>query len=58
MNRWGEKVFKTTDATTDWNGKRNNTGADCAGGTYYYILNYQLRGKAEKSASGTITLVR
>jgi gliding motility-associated-like protein len=58
MNRWGEKVFKTDDHLNHWNGKRNNTGADCASGVYYFILTYQLRGEAENTVSGTVTLMR
>jgi gliding motility-associated-like protein len=58
MNRWGEKVFTSTNPDDHWNGKRMNTGADCAAGVYYFIINYQLRGQDEDSKSGSVTLIR
>ncbi len=41
FNRWGRPVFEWTDPKTlenGWNGKFENTGADCPSGTYYYVI--------------------
>jgi gliding motility-associated-like protein len=58
-NRWGDVVFKSDDSEVDWNGKVNNTGADCPDGTYFYIFNYRFKGTGEtKEVSGVITLIR
>lgn len=51
-NRWGTKVFETTDGATCWNGKLNNTGADCSEGVYFYILKV-----ADATYNGSVTLV-
>ena len=58
-NRWGGKVFETTDAKNGWNGKVNNTGEDSPEGTYYFILKYRMRGQTTESVvRGTVTLIR
>jgi len=36
VNRWGVSIYTTNDPQINWNGKINNTGADCPQGTYYY----------------------
>jgi gliding motility-associated-like protein len=58
FNRWGGQVFESTNAANHWNGKVNNSGADCPDGTYYFVLTYRLRGKTEKTVRGSITLIR
>ena len=40
-NRWGEKVFESTDINVSWNGRVDNTKATCPEGTYFYIINYK-----------------
>ena len=37
FNRWGGLIFETTAPQIAWDG-RNNFGAECAEGTYYYVL--------------------
>jgi len=37
FNRWGALMFETTDPIINWNGKRNNDGADAPEGVYFYI---------------------
>ena len=60
FNRWGNKVFESTDAKSDWDGKNFNDGSDCAAGTYFYIIKYDLIGRKKGIATryGTVTLVR
>lgn len=57
-NRFSEKVFDETDPNNPWNGKKNNTGADLPAGVYYVVITYQLRGQAEQTYNGTVTLIR
>ena len=57
FNRWGEKVWETSDRNEKWNGKRNGTPS--ASGTYFWILHYSCvnsTGLFEKK--GTVTLLR
>ena len=60
FNRWGEKVFESTDKNSTWNGQNRNTGSDCPAGTYYYIVKYDLIGAQAGygSKTGTVTLIR
>ena len=37
FNRWGDLIFKTTDADIGWNGKRRNNGEECPDGVYFYV---------------------
>lgn len=37
FNRWGQKVFTTTDPDIQWNGRVNGTGKDLPEGVYFYI---------------------
>lgn len=59
-DRWGVKVFESTDKNNDWNGKVNNTGAPCPDGTYYYILKYRFKGMSEdeEPLNGTVRIIR
>ena len=58
FNRWGEKMFETTDEENHWDGTNMRSNSPAPGGTYYYVLNCQLRGEELKNYSGTITLIR
>ena len=46
-NRWGGIVYSTNNAQDfveiGWNGQDQNSGADCAEGVYYYLVNYTPR---------------
>lgn len=59
-DRWGVKVFESTDPSKDWNGNVNNTGGQCSDGTYYYILKYRYKGKTddEKPINGVVRIIR
>lgn len=55
-NRYGQKVFETTDPGLGWDGlfhgKKQNQD------TYTWIANYQLEGKLPEQQNGTIVLLR
>ncbi|MFI5150207.1 MAG: kelch repeat-containing protein [Bacteroidia bacterium] len=57
-DRWGVKVFESTDILNPWNGKKNNTGALCSDGTYYYIIDYANQQLIWKNKKGFLTLLR
>lgn len=54
-DRWGERVFNTTDKRISWNGYRN--GKRCAAGTYAYFIR-GIRNNKGLEVKGTVTLVR
>ena len=58
-DRWGLKMFETTDYNDCWNGRVKNTGRKCPEGTYFYICEYKGESLFIKSRfSGTVTLIR
>ncbi len=58
FDRWGEKIFTSTDINVGWNGKRNNNGAMCQIDTYVYRITYKdAKGKSYNKA-GHVTIVK
>ncbi len=56
-DRWGGKVFYTTDVNEGWYGKQNNT--DCAQGVYTYLMELEVKeAKVTIQKFGTVTLLR
>ncbi len=51
-NRWGNKVFETTDVNYFWDG-RTTSGEDCIDGNYFYIIETK-----EKTIKGFVQLIR
>ncbi len=61
FNRWGTVVFQTADPLINWDGKDQQTGTDCAQGTYFYtckIFFQSLDGQIEQHLQGSVTIVR
>lgn len=56
FNRWGLKIFTSTDQNVLWDGKTSG-GSDCSDGVYYYLFTGEQGGK-ELKQHGTITLLR
>jgi gliding motility-associated-like protein len=56
FNRWGQKVFETQTPTGGWDGSINGTPSPT--GTYVWYCRYQLDGQSEKTAKGTVILIR
>ncbi|HCK22264.1 MAG TPA: hypothetical protein DHW15_08895, partial [Bacteroidetes bacterium] len=54
-NRWGQKIFASSDLSFKWDGKYE--GIDQEIGVYVYIIYYDINGSSIVK-SGTITLVR
>lgn len=57
FNRWGSKVFETTDQLIAWNGLTSN-GQSCSDGVYYYTIYYSDPGGEKKDVKGYIHLAR
>ena len=56
-DRWGVKIFESTNINVQWDG-RLLSGKEAKDGTYYYIFNVKnINGEQEK-VSGFITVVR
>ncbi|MEI6950477.1 gliding motility-associated C-terminal domain-containing protein [Paraflavisolibacter sp. H34] len=56
LNRWGTKLFETTDPAKGWDGTCK--GRQEAFGTYGWFCTYQLEGKPAVQQRGTIVLLR
>ena len=39
-NRWGEKIFESSDPSVGWNGQKNNVGLQVPEGIYLYEVEY------------------
>jgi gliding motility-associated-like protein len=59
-NRWGERIFKTSDLSICWNGKVDNIGPELPGGTYFYILKIIKSSNTSlpQQINGSINLIR
>jgi gliding motility-associated-like protein len=55
-NRWGQKVFETSDKNNNWDGTAN--GQPCPEGAYYYTWHFTLVGGVSKTIVGAVTLLR
>ncbi|MCL2130845.1 MAG: gliding motility-associated C-terminal domain-containing protein [Lentimicrobiaceae bacterium] len=55
-DRWGERVFSTTDTKVGWDGTYK--GKPCEPGVYVYYLSATCIGEAEFVKKGNITLMR
>ena len=58
-NRWGEKVFETTDLESCWNGSHYITRKDLPAGEYFGIYFFSLKGSEEELIlENVITIIR
>jgi gliding motility-associated-like protein len=55
-NRWGEKLYETTDITKGWDGTTH--GSKCADGVYVYKIEVVALDGKVYSYNGTFTLLR
>ncbi len=60
-NRWGERVFQTTDIDINWNGTDQQTGKPLSDGVYFYICEvYEqyLDGLRKRVLQGTVQIIK
>ncbi|MEK7253821.1 MAG: PKD domain-containing protein, partial [Bacteroidota bacterium] len=57
-NRYGEKLFETSDPDEDWNGKKNNTGNLAPQGVYVVVVNFRGPRGEKHELRGYATLVK
>jgi len=55
FNRWGQKIFTSTEASEGWDGTKNGTAQNQD--TYLYIANFNLDG-VSRTSEGQFSLVR
>jgi len=58
LNRWGERVFKTSDAYIGWNGNIENVGNQAPVGVYTYVVNVIDQNFEIVQKQGTVLLMR
>jgi len=56
-DRWGVKIFESTNVNVDWDG-RLLSGTEATDGTYYYVFNIKNVNGEEEKLTGFITLLR
>jgi len=56
FNRWGQRVFESTNPSQGWDGKIN--GSQQNFGTYVWMLNYQFQGGPPTNEKGIVVLIR
>lgn len=57
LNRWGNVIYETDDPQAPWNGKINNSGAQCDDGTYFYKFTVEGLSGSESKENGFVQLV-
>lgn len=59
FNRYGERIFYTTNPKIYWNGKVENKGAELPSGTYFYQITFKEECHKEKTMiNGSVNLLR
>ncbi len=56
-NRWGNKVFDSSNIGTRWNGRKNNDGKEQPADTYFYYASYTIDG-TDHEWEGDVTIIR
>ena len=57
-NRWGLRMFESSEVSLMWNGKVDNSGKECSEGTYYYVLDLVDKDNQPLNYTGHVTLLR
>jgi len=58
-NRWGKKVFESTNVHQNWNGHNLYEGSPCSADTYFYVITYtDGNTKETKTLQGFLEIIR
>jgi len=57
-NRWGERIFQTSDVNEAWNGRKNNTGQKAPNGVYIAIVAIEDCRGNKQEIKGFATVIR
>jgi gliding motility-associated-like protein len=57
-NRWGEKIYESTDPYAGWNGRKNNVGQVVQQGVYIYLVSFKGPRGEPYQLKGFATLLR
>ncbi|NQX90646.1 MAG: gliding motility-associated C-terminal domain-containing protein [Flavobacteriales bacterium] len=58
-NKWGDKVFESTDPSEKWDAINANNGSDAVSGNYFWVLQYQRESNSSiTEESGHFVLLR
>jgi gliding motility-associated-like protein len=55
-NRWGQKIFETTNLQKGWNGKVS--GVDTDTNVFIWTCSFQFAGQTLENRKGTVVLIR
>jgi gliding motility-associated-like protein len=61
FNRWGKKVYHTTDPAFTWDGKSMENHRDCSDGVYFYVCDVYLQtlsGEKKQTLKGSVEILR
>lgn len=58
FDRWGERLFSTTDYMVGWYGKKNNSGEELKDDVYVYKIQFKTKEGEVKYKTGHITLIK
>lgn len=61
LNRWGNKVYETTDQFFKWDGINKFNNKECPEGVYFYICDvyeFTFDGIAQRTLKGSVTIIR
>ena len=57
-DRWGGKIYETSDPNQPWNGRYDNTGTSLEPGVYIYKVSYITPRNKNIHLKGYATLIR
>lgn len=57
VNRWGNKVYESSNANFCWTGHDLASGQLVSAGTYFFVLKWKRNGEAQPEVTGVVTVI-